>query len=231
MSVPEFESGSLAIGLIFPYNNPVSSDRLERWLKESGYNMIEPEAQQALNIGPEGMSIEGEEGIAQKQGHNILFQPSANLNGFSNSSFITVKNPNNVDFESVLSGFEDLYSWIEDEVNIAEDVATIELTIQGLVRTGKNYDLSKYFSTETLDLLEEVGGSKAKGLSTKFESKANPSSSDWYQIVIDTSAVGNPNLWGLQHVLRYDSTNQIDSESILSNIDEFVKHAQDTSNE
>ncbi|WP_152418153.1 hypothetical protein [Natrinema limicola] len=225
--MPNFETGNLALGLIFPYQNPVSDDRLNDWMDENNYNPIVQDSPRALNIGPSGLEVEGEEGVGKKDGLRLLYQSSANLNGFPNSSFITIKNTEQIEFDPVISDAKSIYSWLDEYIDVDEEIVSRELTIEGLLRVGRDHDLSNYYSGETFDLLESVGGSSAKGVTVQFESSAKPDSNDWYRILLDGKSAGNPNLWSMKMTLRYDDIDEIDQESVLSSIDELISHTEE----
>lgn len=222
--MPQFESGTLAVGFIFPYQNPVSKSRLNDWLEEQDFELIEEESQQGLSIGPKGVEIEGEEGIAKRNDLRILYQPSANLNGFSNSSFLTVKDTESVSFRDVLTAGEDIETWLDDEIGVLQDVATFELTIEGLVRTGPEYDLTEFFNSETLELVGALRDYPAEGITARFESEADPDSDEWYRLLIDQDAVGNPHLWGVKIVTRYGSLSDISEDTVITPLDDLIEH-------
>lgn len=222
--MPQFESGSLAIGFIFPYQNPVSKSRLDDRLEEQDFELIEEESQQGLSIGPGGVEVVGEEGIAKRGDLHILYQPSANLNGFPNSSFLTIKNTESVDFESVLTVSENIETWLDNEIGVLRDVATFEQTIEGLVRTGPDYNLTEFFNSETLELVGALGDDPAEGITAGFESEADPDSNEWYRMLIDQDAVGNPHLWRMKIVTRYESLSDISEDVVISPLDDLIEH-------
>jgi hypothetical protein len=222
--MPQFESGTLAVGFIFPYQNPVSKSRLDDWLDEKNFKLIEEESQRGLSIGPRGVEVEGEEGIAKRDDMRILYQPSANLNGFPNSSFLTAKNSEAVDFETVLGTVGNIKTWLDDEVDVLQDVATFESTIEGLVRTGRGYDLTEFFNSETLELVGAIGDHPAEGITARFESEADPDTNDWYRLLIDQDAVGNPNLWGTKIVTRYGQLSEISEDTVITPVDNLIGH-------
>lgn len=224
--MPEFESGTVAIGQIFPYQNPVGRGRLENWIRQQGFDLIDSDAQQAINVGPQGMSVQGEEGIAKYDDLRLLFDDDANLAGFSNSSFITIKNINNVDFTSTIEQSYNLFNWLDEELDAAEDIVTFEVTIQGLIRTGRNYTISKYLSEDSFELLSDLGGHSGEGVTVRFESSAEEDTNDWYRLLLDEKAVGNPNIWGVKLVTRYDSIDAINEGDALGDLDEFIAHAR-----
>lgn len=222
--MPQFESGTLAVGFIFPYQNPVSRSRLNEYLINRDFELIDEESQQGLSIGPGGVEIEGEEGVARRDDLRILYQPSANLNGFPNSSFLTAKDSESVEFETVLSAAEDIESWLDDEIDVLRDVSTFELNIEGLVRTSPEYNLTEFFDSDTLDLVGEIGNHPSEGITARFESEAEPDSNDWYRLMIDQDAVGNPHLWGTKLVTRYGRLSDISEEVVMDPLDDLIEH-------
>lgn len=225
--MPDFEGGTLALGLIFEYENPVTESSLKGWLEENEFDFIDQEAQQSLNISPQGMKVEGEEGIAKKDDINILYQASANIKGFSDVSFITVKNTERVEFDNVLSTVDDILNWL-GELEIADDIISFELTIQGLVRIANGATLTKYFTDDALDLTQAIGGYEAEGLTVRLQSKAKPSSNDWYRVLFDGDAAGNPHLWGLNISTRYENVDEISENRVFEPIDEFIDYTMDS---
>lgn len=224
--MPNFESGTFAVGLIFPYQHPLPSKVLHNWLIERDFTLIDQESQQHVSISPQGMEVDGEEGIAKKGDIRILYNPDANLHGFGSGSFITAKNVEEVSSDASLEVIGDLYEWIGSEIGAADDIATIEVTLNGLHRNSSQSNLSNLFNTETMDLVGQMGGNPGKGVTARFDSDGDPSTSNWYSLLIDRNASGNPNLWGIKCVRRFDSIDEIGVNELEGAIDDIIGYAK-----
>lgn len=220
----EFEEGSFALGIVFPYPSPVSENKLKGWLAEEDFELRTREGGGIVFGSSGGVQFETpEEGIARRNGLRILYNADANLNGFSSSAFITAKSPEEPDHEEVISFTEEMLNWLEG-MGEAESVATYEVTIQGLIRTEDTHDLTVLFTNEALDWNESVGGSEGRGITARFESTAANDSNEWYRFLIDENARGNPNLWGVNFVRRFPSISSINGEELVNSIINFVEN-------
>lgn len=224
--MPQFESGTLAIGLIFPYENPVSESRLQTWLETEEFELIEQEERQHVAISPEGVGMEGEEGIAKKDDLRVLYQESADISQYSNSSFITIKNVEEVSFDQTVDTAMSLQEWFDEEIGIEDDISTIEVTLQSLIRIQSNSSLSSFLSNDTFDILQEFGGHQGTGNRIEFIAEEPDDPNDWYIITLDKTVAGNPNLWGARFVLRYDNISDINGENVIESFDNFLEHTQ-----
>jgi hypothetical protein len=224
----EIEPDTLGFGTVFEYPDPLSRNKLNEWLEKNDYDIIE-ENPGEFALGPEGIQISqpSQEGIAQKDNIRILYNPNASLDGFAESSFITVKNAEGADFDSVQSETQRFWEALDEEFQISDQVALLELTYQGRIRIDSQANLSYLFDDSVLEGLSALGGSRGEGKTARFESELDPRNEGWFKFTIDADHAGNPRVWGFKLVRRFSSYENVSGEEIRESIIEFVDQTKE----
>lgn len=221
--MPDLQPQNIGIGLLFPYEDPVDPEEFDIWLQDQDYTSRK--GKRDLNVGrtPGGsLAVQGPGPFAVKDNFHVLFNPKAELEGYPDVSFITFKDSEGGDFESISEDVNEFLSEF-DFVDIS-DISQFELTYNGKIRIEKGtHEFSNYFDTDDLEALADLGASKAKGTAAVFESvEANSREDGWYRLLLDTEQTSNPRLWFFKLTLRVDEIGDVDITEINSTIETFI---------
>jgi len=222
--MPDFETGTLAIGTIFKYQNPLSQQRLLNWLESKDFEPLDQESQQHLAFGPEGVSMEGEEGFAKLEDIRVLYNAQANLERYPEASFITHKNVKKVELSGPKQKTKNLVSWIEEDVQIKEDIKFFELTIDGVVRKKESRNsVDEFVNDSVKERLEESYGGPFEGTAIRGQATDDVKPKDWYKIMIDDKGPRNPHISQLKVVWRTENLDNFTEAVIDEKIDSLLE--------
>lgn len=223
----ELEPESLAFGTVFEYPEPLSENKFKGWLEQEGSYDTFDTSIGTLEMSPEGLELQNplQEGIAEKDGISILYNSDADLRGMADSAFVTVKDGDGADFSRVKEETETLWNAFNDEFEVSDQIAFLELTLQARVRVDKESKLSNYFEESILDQLSSFGEGRGEGIAGRFESEIEPTESGWYRFTLNTNT-RNPRIWEMELVQRYNSYEDIDGDEIEAAILETIDLTQ-----
>lgn len=219
----ELQPNNLGIGLLFPYEQATDPKDLKAWAEEHGFKVQEEHGEIGVGMGPDGLLVRGPGPFATKNNIHILYNPSADLKGYAESSFITFKDDEGGDFGSVsnsLNEFLESFDGIEPR-----DIEQHELTYNGKVRISRGeHDISAFYDQSHLDTVSELGaGSGAKGVVSVFESETESATDDgWFAFILDSREISNPRLWSYKLTRRYDPSAGIKIDNIKGTIENIV---------
>jgi len=209
---------NISIGFIFPYNLPVDEGNLANWLTQRDFQLVDSENQASVFQG--GVRIEGGPFAVNNQ-IQVLYEPEADISGFSDSSFITFKTTEDVSYDEIHSYAEDFFNTYEGAD--FDTLGTVELTYNGIIRVDSgSHDFSNYFNNNKLETLTELGPSDINGAAAVIEPNINNSENGWFRMVLDTESISNPHIWNLQFQYRVDSLEDLDIDKIETTLKEFI---------
>jgi len=213
---------SIAVGIIFPYQQALTQDELTEWLSAQKFSITEASVTQASP----GIQISNNLAIAQKGDVEVLFDPAATIDGIGNSTFITFRSQNDASFDAVMEEVGAISSRLGEE-NLSDEVKAVELNYEGYIRIDRseNKSFSRYFDQKGLDALEETTGKQSQGVAARFEADCQASEPNWYRLLVDSAATGNPNVWAYKLTRRHEEYSDIDEEEINTIINSFVQHS------
>jgi hypothetical protein len=216
-----------AVGVIFPYPEAVQESSLRAWFSQRDFQVLGSE-RGALSLGPEGFQIGGGS-FAEKPDDDleVLFNQHANLEGFSDCSFVTIRTNAEMNTDQVLSEVTEILDEY-GEFNIRSEKSVIELTFVGRIRINRSeHVFSNYFDRTDLDSLNEHFDSPVEGAAARFESEAEPSEGGYYKFLLDTGQSKNPNLWTYKLNYRVEHEDSIDVDGLSDTIVSFVDQAKE----
>jgi len=221
----EIQPQEVAVGTIFSYEEALTESELRDFFQSEGFNVNDP-SQQGINIGPDGQLALGPNPVyAQREDIQILLNLQADLQGYEYSSFITLKDQHDADFEEVLREVEKLWDNYH-EFDISQEVDTVELTYSGVIRTDRTkHNISNFVKQNVLDEVEGISDIPPGSSAIRFEPGSGEYSEGWYKLLIDATQIQNPRKWGFKLTRRYNHYSEIDSEGINEAITYIVEQS------
>lgn len=214
----DLQPDGLSFGTVFDYPQTITYSELKGWGESEGFEMKQRPSGE-ISMGQEGVQIDSPNAVGQKENIDIIFNPTANLEGVNDSMFVTLKDHSGANFDKLKEYTESLWSWLENN-GYKEDIALLELILQTRVR-ATSHDSTSYFDENNFETINALGEQPTEGITARFqgEGKKGPG---WYRVMIDSVGHPNPRIWLVKLTQRYESFEEIEGKKIRGDILDII---------
>lgn len=229
--MPTIRATSLAIAAIFSYPEPLTRSEVVEMARDLDFNTGN---EGAISFGPEELGIQGQSvRIGQKGRYAVAYHPRTNLKHYGQCAFLTVKDEQGADADSVLAEMQEMVEKLE-ETDLLDQIEFYEVTLEGRIRVGSEYDLSSTINSSFKEELENAHGSTGRIGAVRLTSGPVDYSDEtrtYYQLLLDSEETNNPQVWVTKYVRRYDKLGDYKkgdmNSDLLAVVDAATQEADD----
>ena len=226
-----FRPNRVSVSAIFEYPNPIDATLFREHLEEEEWfssrrSRRPPDNNQDTQvlIGDMELNDDSFYRMGITEGSSIIYANNVSLSDFGNCAFLTIRSRTHSNIEAVVRDATRVFDLV-NTANMSDQLSTYEIHVDSNVRVNDQQDIDIFLNEDALARLKEIHGKSAGGQKLTLKSHAEYTSSEWYRLSIDLTANMNPLLWGIDYQRRFNTTDEIQSQSIESDIKSILNES------